>query len=168
MYESEGTLLQTSENIISELSVNIEFKEDQILIDGRDASIRKIGGRKDNESSAQKSPGKVGKKSVHGAVYRNLEAQNVNWKESFGWMEGKGSTSTTESEVFAVQEQEIAFKVIRREVWKEDIEEVNCRLCKTDRETVGHILCGCKILLKSEYFTRHGGMMRVIYSQVWI
>ena len=38
MHKSEGTLLQTSENIISELCLNIEFKEDQILIDGRDAS----------------------------------------------------------------------------------------------------------------------------------
>ena len=108
------------------------------------------------------------KKSVHGAVYRNLKAQNVNWKESFGWMEGKGLTATTESKVFAVQEQEIVVKVTRREVWKEDIEEVNCRLCKTDRETVGHILCGCKVLLKSEYFTRHDGMMRVIYSNLLV
>ena len=45
-------------------------------------------------------------------------------------MEGKGLTATTESKVFAVQEQEIAVKVTMREVWKEDIEEVNCRLCK--------------------------------------
>ena len=37
MHKGEGTLLQTSENIISELSLNIEFKEDKILIDGRDA-----------------------------------------------------------------------------------------------------------------------------------
>ena len=61
-------------------------------------------------------------------MYRNLKAQNVNWKESFGWMEGKGLAATTESKAFAVQEQEIAVKVTRREVWKEDIEEVNCRL----------------------------------------
>ena len=77
-------------------------------------------------------------------------------------------TATTESKVFAVQEQEITVKVTRRGVWKEDIEEVNCRLCKTDRETVGYILCGCKVLLKSEYFTRHDGMMRVIYSNLLV
>ena len=107
-------------------------------------------------------------KSVHGAMYRNLKAQNANWKESFRWMEGIGLTTTTESKVFAVQEQEIAVKVTRREVWKEDIGEMNCRLCKTDRETVGHILWGCKVLLKSEYFTRHDGMMRVIYSNLLV
>ena len=50
----------------------------------------------------------------------------------------------------------------------EDIEDVNCRLCKTDRETVGHILCGCQVLLKSEYVTRIDGMMRVIYSNLLV
>ena len=69
-----------------------------------------------------------------------MKAQNVNWKESFGWMEGKGLTATTESKVFAVQEQELAFKVTRNEVWKEDIKYVNCKLCNTDRKTVSHIL----------------------------
>ena len=83
-------------------------------------------------------------------------------------MEGKGLTATTESKVFAVQEQEIAVQVTRREVWKEDIEEVNCRLCKIDRETVSHIPCGCKVLLKSEYFKRHDGMVRVIYSNLLV
>ena len=151
-------MLQTSENIISELSFNIEFKEDQILIDGRDLS-RKLSVGRIKKAQQRLHLGKWETKSVHGAMYRNLKAQNVNWKESFGWIEGKGLTATTESKVFAVQEQEIAVKVTRREVWKEDIEDVNCRLCKTDRETVGHILCGCKVLLKSEYFTRNDSMM---------
>ena len=167
MHKGEGTLLQTSENIISELSLNIEFKEDQILIDGRDAS-GKLAVERIKKAQHRSHLEKWGKKSVHGAVYRNLKAQNVNWKESFGWMEGKGLTATTESKVFAVQEQEIAVKVTRREVWKEDIEEVNCRSCKTDRESVDHILCGCKVLLKSEYFIRHDGMMRVIYSNLLV
>ena len=38
MHKGEGTLLQTSKNIINELSLNVEFKEDQILTDGEDAS----------------------------------------------------------------------------------------------------------------------------------
>ena len=38
MHKGDRTLLQTSENIFSKLSLNIDFKKDQILIDGRDAS----------------------------------------------------------------------------------------------------------------------------------
>ena len=88
MHKGQGTLLQTSANIISELSLNIELKEDQILIDGRDASgklaverVKKAQHRSDLETWETKS--------VRGAVYRNLKAQNVNWKEPFGWMDGR-------------------------------------------------------------------------------
>ena len=104
----------------------MNFKEDQILIDGRDAS-RKLGVEMIKKAQHRSHLEKWETKSVHGAVHRNLKAQNVNWKESFRWMEGKGLTATTESKVFTVQEQEIAVKVTKREVWKEDIEEVNCR-----------------------------------------
>ena len=55
-------MLQTSENIISELSLNIELKEDQILIDGRDASGKLAVERIKKAQHRIKSPGKVGKK----------------------------------------------------------------------------------------------------------
>ena len=120
MYKGEGTLLQSSESIISELSLNIEFKEDQILIDGRDSS-EKLAVERIKKAQHRSHLERWETKSVHRAVYRNLKAQNVNWKASFGWMEGKGLTATTEGKVFAVQEQEIAVKFAGREVWKEDI-----------------------------------------------
>ena len=75
-------MLQTSENIISELSLNIEFKEYQLLIDGRDAS-GKLAVERIKKAQHRSHLEKWETKSVHGAVYRNLKAQNVNWKESF-------------------------------------------------------------------------------------
>ena len=98
LHKGEGTLLQTSENIISELSLNIEFKEDEILIDGRDAS-GKLAVERIKKALHRSHLGRWETKSVHGAVYRNLKAQNVNWKELFRWVEGKGLTATTESKV---------------------------------------------------------------------
>ena len=83
MHKGEGTLLQTSKNIVSELSLNIEFKEDQILIYGRDAS-GKLAVERIKKAQHRSNLEKWGTKSVHGAVYRNLKAQNVSWKESFG------------------------------------------------------------------------------------
>ena len=109
MHKGEGTLSQTSENINSELSLNIEFKEDQILIDGRDAS-EKLAAERIKKAQQRSHLEKWETNSVLGAVYRNLKAQNVDWKGSFGWMEGKGLTATTESKVFSVQEQEITVK----------------------------------------------------------
>ena len=61
-----------------------------------------------------------------------------------------------------LQEQEVGVKVTREEIWKEQLENVTCRVCKKDRESVAHIICGCRVLLKTEYFKRHDAMMRVI------
>ena len=63
----------------------------------------------------------------------------------------------------ALQEQEVGVKVTRQEIWKEQLENVTCRVCKEDRESVAHIMCGCHVLLKTEHFKRHDVMMRVIY-----
>ena len=43
------------------------------------------------------------------------------------------------------------------------MENVICRVCKEDRESVAHVMCECHVLLQTEYFKRHDGMMRVIY-----
>ena len=99
--------MQTAEDIVSQLGLNIEFNENQVLVDGKEASgkvavskIRKIQQRKHRERWEAKS--------VHGAVCRNAEAQEANLKTSFGWMEGKSLTAITESKEFAIQEQEVA------------------------------------------------------------
>ena len=65
----------------------------------------------------------------------------------------------------ALQEQEVGVKVTSKEIWKEQLENVTCRVCKEDRESVAHahIMCGCRVLLKTEYFKRHDAMMQVIY-----
>ena len=96
LHKGDRTLLQTSENIINELSLNIEFKDDQILINGRDVS-GKLAVERIKKAQHKSHLEKWETKSIHGAVYRNLKAQNVNGKESFGWMTGKGLTATTES-----------------------------------------------------------------------
>ena len=83
-------------------------------------------------------------------------------------MEGTGLTAITESKVFAIHEQEVAVKATRKEIWKEDIADVSCRLCKTDQETVEHVLCGCPVLLRTQYYVRHDAVMRVIYSKLLV
>ena len=42
-------------------------------------------------------------------------------------------------------------KTIGKEIWKEQLDYVMCRVCKKDRETVVHIKCGCSVLLRTEY-----------------
>ena len=83
-------------------------------------------------------------------------------------MEGKSLTAITEIKVFAIQEQDVAIKATRKEIWKEDIKDVSCCLCKTDKETAGHVLSGCPVLLRIQYYARHDAVMRVIYSKLLV
>ena len=62
----------------------------------------------------------------------------------------------------ALQKQEVGVKVTKKEIWKEQLENITFRVCKEYRESVVHVMCGCRVLLKTEYFKRHDGMMLVI------
>ena len=44
----------------------------------------------------------------------------------------------------ALQEQEVGVKVTRKEILKEQLENVTCRVCK---ESVAH-MCGCRFYLR--------------------
>ena len=103
------------------------------------------------------------RKTIHGAFFRKAAEQRIDLGESFVWLNGKGVTALTESKVMALQKQEVGVKVTRKEIWKEQLENVTCRVCKEDRESVAHIMFGCRVLLKTEYFKRHDAMMPVIY-----
>ena len=41
-------------------------------------------------------------------------------------------------------------------------ENSQCRLCKEQRETVQHLLAGCKMLASSEYMARHNRVLMVM------
>ena len=75
------------------------------------------------------------RKTVHGAFFRKAEEEGIDLGESFGWLNGKGLTALTESKVMVLQ-QEVGIKVTRKEIWKEQLENVTCRVCKEDRESV--------------------------------
>ena len=42
------------------------------------------------------------------------------------------------------------------------IEDGKCRLCREEKETVEHLLAGCKKIAKSEYLTRHNRALMVM------
>ena len=87
MRKREGALLQTAEDILGQLGLNIEFHENQVLVDGKEAS-GKAAVRKVRKSQQRKHRERWEAKSVHGSVCRNAESQEANLKALF-WMERK-------------------------------------------------------------------------------
>ena len=163
MNKKEGTLLQKAENIVNAVELDVLFTtEGNILCDEQEISPKQLV-RKVKKGQEKYHLKELKRKTVHGAFFRKAEEQGIDLGESFGWLNGKGLTALTESKVMALQEQEVGVKVTRKEIWKEQLENVTCRVCKEDRESVAHIMCGCRVLLKTEYFKRHDAMMRVIY-----
>ena len=148
MNKKEVTLLHKAENIVNALELDVLFTtEGNILYDEQEISpkqlVKKV--KKGQEEYHQKEL----KRTVHGAFFRKAEEQGIHLGESSGWLNGKGLTALTESKVMAVQEQEVGVKVTRKEIWKEKLENVTCRVCKEDRESVAHIMCGCRVLLET-------------------
>ena len=163
MNKNEGTLLQKAENIVNALELDVLFTtEGNFLCDEQEISPKQLV-RKVKKGQEKYHLKELKRKTVHGAFFRKAEDQGIDLGESFGWLNGKGLTALTESKVMALQEQEVEVKVTRKEIWKEQLENVTCKVCKEDRESVAHIMCGCRVLLKTEYFKRHDAMMRVIY-----
>ena len=156
MNKKEGTLLQKAENIVNALELDVLFTTEGNIL----CNEQEISPKQGQEKYHLKE---LKRKTIHKAFFRKAEEQGVDLGESFGWLNGKGLTALTEGKVMASQEQEVGVKVTRKEIWKEKSENVTCRVCKEDRESVAHIMCGCRVLLKTEYFKRHDAMMRVIY-----
>ena len=162
MNKKEGTLLQKAENIVNALKLDVLFTHEGNILCEQEISPTQLV-RKVKKGQAKYQLKELKRKTVHGAFFRKAEEQGIDLGESFGWLNGKGLTALTESKVMALQAQEVGVKVTRKEIWKEQLENVTCRVCKKDRESVAHIMCGCRVLLKTEYFKRHDAMMQVIY-----
>ena len=65
--------------------------------------------------------------------------------------------------IFALQEQ-----MIETKAWKKMrglVDQDNCRLCGECKETVQHLLAGCKKLAGSEYVRRHDNALKVLAVQ---
>ena len=80
-------------------------------------------------------------------------------KEDHSWLRCNTDPRKTAA-IFNMREQ-----MIETRTWKEKRgigEEENCRLCRTQKETVHHLVAGCTKLAGSEYTRRHNNALMVL------
>ena len=80
-------------------------------------------------------------------------------KDDHDWLKCNTDPGKTAS-IFAMQEQ-----MVETKVWKKLrglVDQDKCRLCGEFRETVQHLLAGCKKLAGSEYVRRHDKALKVL------
>ena len=96
-------------------------------------------------------------------VYRQKEMQNELYEKQDHmcnlWLEQKLTPKKT-AVIMSMLEQMVetkACKVTR------GLSECNkCRLCADQKERVGHLLAGCKVLANSEYLARHNRALMIL------
>ncbi|MEO0683920.1 MAG: reverse transcriptase family protein [Cyanobacteria bacterium J06649_11] len=102
-------------------------------------------------------------KKMHGKYFK--EIQEIGCKKRYDWLTAGRITKSFEGLIFAAQEQVLPTNWLRARITgKRD--DAYCRKCKTEIETVAHLVSGCSALCQSEYLTRHNKMGLRVYWEI--
>ena len=104
-------------------------------------------------------------KPQHGAYMNLLEEHQLNLKKSFLWMNKCHIDPSLESYICAAQELALFTRYHERHILKSRLDDA-CRICRKEPETIFHILAGCGVLAKREYFDRHNGVCQYVHFEI--
>jgi hypothetical protein len=106
------------------------------------------------------------KMNLHGDYFRQQDKiATVNLPLSTEWLDIPYLRFETESLLCAAQEQALATNYVRAKIWKTH-SCTKCRLCKTQNETVSHIVSGCKMLAATQYMFRHNQVAKYLHWNI--
>ena len=63
----------------------------------------------------------------------------------------------------AIRHQVVDTKTYQKAKLQYQIENITCRMCNVEQETVPHIMCGCSSIAQGIYKSRHNKMLRPMY-----
>lgn len=102
-------------------------------------------------------------KPMHGQFRKQL-GEEVDKELTYAWLKKAHLKSPTEALITAAQDQAINTNYHSAKILKQG-NSAKCRLCKTEDETIQHIISGCEILANKEYKNRHNTICRYVH---WI
>ena len=100
-------------------------------------------------------------KQMHSQFFRQTEEFDNNWD----WVKDGTLKRTTESLVFAAQEQAIRTNYIKSKIDKTQ-DQSQCRMCGSADETINHVLSECPKLAQKEYKRRHDWVGKRIHWEL--
>ena len=113
-----------------------------------------------------------------GLFYEEVQKNYIDKKGSFQWLQNGDLTLNEERLVIAAQDQGIMTNGLRKVCGLSDSDK--CRFCKTQVESPGHLMSGCKILMSDgQYTKRHNKVCKYLHwtilnekniptKQVWL
>ena len=107
-------------------------------------------------------------KNQHGYLKRSRKSvQDIDNQNTEIWLKNAPFSSNTKGFIFAIQEEEIYTNHLTAKRDKENNKSAKCRLCKTENETIHHIIVCCPKLSASMYLSvRHNKVAKVIYDAI--
>ncbi|KAL1447392.1 hypothetical protein WDU94_012405 [Cyamophila willieti] len=106
------------------------------------------------------------KKPLHGQFKRQIETSlTLDEKRTFDWMKTGKIKGVTEAYITSAQDQSLRTKYYDKHILKIDTDD-KCRLCKTQPETITHVISGCGELARHEYVNRHNKICTYMHHQI--
>ena len=111
-------------------------------------------------------------KVTHGYLQCQIKKnEQINLKETYGWLKSENFSSHVEGYLFSLQEQEINTRAAQK-CWERNLDKKRnidgrCRLCKQKDEDLFHIISSCSSLSNSMYlYYRHDNVGKIIYEEI--
>ena len=101
-------------------------------------------------------------KPLHGQHFRQLQQDHIDIERSNSWLKSSSLKRATESAICAIQEQAITTNYIKKHIHHTTNDDL-CRVCRTAKETIHHIISGCTALAPTKYLKRHNDLAKYIY-----
>ena len=105
-------------------------------------------------------------KPLHGRYPTLLESEYIDKTASTAYLRHSNLFVETEGFVAAIQDQVIATRVYRRNVFGEHQDPVKCRMCNLKDEYLDHIISGCSVLAPKAYLDRHNRIGKIIHQNL--
>ena len=144
------SLKKKAEKAMRKVEVTVSFDEGSVIIGEESYTEWKEGWKQRQKRNKQQS---LAKKELQSEIPKQYSEEDSGWLKCNTDLRKKSS-------IFALQEQ-----MIETRAWKKIRGLVECdksRLCEEHRETVHHLLSGCKNLVDAEYVKRHNDTLKVL------
>lgn len=101
-------------------------------------------------------------KALYGQIKKEVEKETINKEMTWKWLTHTNLKKETEALITACQEQAIATNYMMVKIMKSD-KDPKCRLCRSQNETIHHIVAGCPILAPKAYLDRRNAVAALLH-----
>ena len=102
---------------------------------------------------------------MHSTLFKLVRDGGFSKELTFAFPKSAGLKSETEGFILACQDGVVNTLVYRRNVLKQAV-NTTCRSCKTQPETLMHILSACPFYAVTSYIERHNAALKVLYCHL--